>query len=378
MLTDDAMTLAIWDSSKGKRNRKAVQPILDNPKPKIDKLRQALIDGTWTPPVHKTSHLQEGAHKKGREIVKPRWDDEQIVHHMVVGQLMPIIMPRLYRHAYGSIPRAQFPKPGRPPGPYPPARGTHGIKDSMVKWVESYRGKRFYVAELDIRHFYGSIDHGILLDVLGQRIRDKRFLGLLDKIISPYDGLPLGHYTSPWLANVYLTAVDEYILQTLKPDHYARYMDNLYLFSTNKRKLHRAVAQLGDWLRENRRLEIKGSWQVYRFEDSRPKAGRTVGRAIDCVGFVIHRNHVGLRKAILKRIRAKALSVHRRRRLTFRDASAYLSYMGYIRHSNTYRYYSRYLKPRLTVRACKRRVSAIMRRRNNDRLENCSRRCVAA
>lgn len=285
-------------------------------------------------------------------IQKPRWDSEQIIHHMLMRQFRPIIMPKIYRYTCGSI----------------PGRGTHYALKAMKRWRDSYKGKKFYVAELDIRHFYDSVDIDILEAMLSKTIRDRRYCDLLFRVIEGgTPGLPKGFYTSPWLANYLLTPLDNHIVQDLKPDHYLRYMDNMFLFARNKKNLHAIVLEIERYLREELHLELKGDWQVYRFEGYNRKAGKVTGRAINCLGFVVHNNRITLRKTILKRARAKANRIHQRKRCRRIDAAAVISYLGYFDHSDTYGYYLRYIKPKVSVQYCKRRIATLARKDNKNK-----------
>jgi len=352
MLQHDAVVSAIRDAAKGKANRPAVRRALDNIDAKADEIAELIRSGSWYPPKHKVTHLQEGSHKKERDIIKPRWDNEQIVHHLLVDQLQKIMLPRIYRYACGSI----------------PGRGTHCAARTLRRWRDGYHGKRFYVAELDLRKFYATTDHDILKGLLRRRIRDERYLEVMFRVIDACpEGLPLGNYTSPWLANFYFEAADNFILQELKPDHYLRYMDNLYLFSRSKRKLHKMVRQLDAWVWEHRRLRLKNNWQVYQFERSDGH-----GRAINALGFIVHHNRVTIRKNILKRIRAKSNRMGKTRRLTYHDACSFLSLMGYVYFTDSYGYYLRWIKPKVSVQKCKRRVSGKNRKEKlkHDRMEN--------
>ena len=285
MLDRKAIMHAIHDAAQHKRKRKVVRDTLDCIEYEADKLANIMRSGTWYPPKHKPFDMKESATKKARKITKPQWKYEQIVHHMLVDQLEPIILSRLYKHVCGSV----------------PGRGTHSAVKTMIKWVRKYKGKKFYVAELDIRKFYDNIDHDILKQLLRKRIRDTAYLDLMYRVIDAHTidgekrGLALGNYTSPWLANFYLIGVDDFVLQELKPDHFLRYMDNLWLYSTKKRKLHAMVKRIMEWVSTNRKLTIKDNWQVFRFDD-----GNGHGRAINALGFIIHRDRVGVRKNILK------------------------------------------------------------------------------
>lgn len=327
MMNVDLIEECAIESSKGKRRRKDVIEALSCPRETAIKVYGELLSGNWHPPKHCRVTINDRGSKKKRQITKPDWRCEQIVHHVVMTQFKPIVMARLDKNVYGSI----------------PGRGPHGAAKTMRNWVDNYNGMKFYVAELDVRKFYDMVDHEILKDLLSNRIRDKRYLEILFRIVDNYTsddkpdsgvGLPLGNYTSPWLANFYLIGLDNFILQEMKPDHYLRYMDNLFLFSRNKRKLHRMVDGIREWVVRERKLEIKDNWQVYRFEDSK---NPDHGRAINALGFVIHRDRTTLRKTILHGIVTTARRIHEKGLIGEHDAMSMVSRMGYADHCDTHR-----------------------------------------
>ena len=137
---------AIEEAARYKTKRNAVQNILARRKEKAEELCQKLEHGEWYPPHHEKHRIQEGSHKKVREIIKPRFDDEQLVHHMLARQLRPIVTARLYRYVFGSL----------------PGRGTHAAVRAMKRWRDSYGGKRFYVFEGDIKSFYDTVGTELL------------------------------------------------------------------------------------------------------------------------------------------------------------------------------------------------------------------------
>lgn len=353
MMEPEEIRESIREAAKHKTRRRSVQRALENVDGKAEQIR-AVIEkpGGWMPPHHEATPRQDGSHKKLRMIQKPRWDNEQIIHHMLMRQFRPIVERSLYKYACGSA----------------PGRGTHYALRAVKRWRDGYKGHKFYVAELDIHHFYDSVDTERLKARLDKTIRDKRYKELLFRVIDGgAPGLPKGFYTSPWFAHYIMTPVDYYIAQRLQPDHYLRYMDNFFLFAKNKKKLHEMVNRQREYLWAELGLAIKEDWQVYRFEGENRRAGKVTGRAINCLGFVIHHNRVGLRKTILKRFRGKALRMHRRKRCRRIDASAIISYVGYLNHSNAYGYYKRYIKPNVSIQYCKRRISAIAKKTNRKR-----------
>ncbi|MCB5607984.1 RNA-directed DNA polymerase, partial [[Ruminococcus] gnavus] len=77
---------------------------------------------------------------------------------------------------------------------------------------------------------------------------------------------PLGYFTSQWFGNFYLKALDHYIKEELRAEHYMRYMDDMVILGKSKKKLHKIHAAIETYLNDNLDLEIKGDWQVFRFE----------------------------------------------------------------------------------------------------------------
>ena len=379
MTENEEIEASIEEAAKRKKKRSAVKRALANKPAKAAEIKKNLP--VWKPPYHPRKARREGSHKKERTIEKPNWDCEQIVHHMLVRQLKKIIIPRTYRYACGVL----------------KGRGALFAARALKRWADSYHGKKFYVAELDVKKNYDSIDLELLKKMLSKTIRDKRFLSVLFRVIdNSGPGLPKGFYTSPWLATFYISSLDYYIVQQLKPDHYLRFVDNLYLFSTNKKELHAMVDAVEEFLSERLHMHLNEGWQVFRYEyepkpfqrpprrddPSRYYAGprrkpdkkRDRGRPINALGYVVHRNRITMRKGILERARAKALRMARLRRCRRIDAATMLAYKGWFDHTNTYKYFQKYIKPNVSMRYCRRRISVLAKRERmeNDRLAYCA------
>lgn len=76
-----------------------------------------------------------------------------------------------------------------------------------------------WVVDLDITQFFDRVNHDLLMNRMGQTIRDKRVLRLIGKnlragvmiegvVQSSEEGTPQGGPLSPLLANIYLDALD--------------------------------------------------------------------------------------------------------------------------------------------------------------------------
>ena len=171
-------------------------------------------------------------------------------------------------------------------------------------------------------------------------------------------GLVLGHYTSPWFFNFYLKEFDHFA--AAQGVQYLRFADNLFLVSRNKRKFRKIVNISSLYLRDNLRLTLNTSAQIYRFEYV-DKTGKVRGRAVNALGFIIHHNRVTLRKQLLKSIRRKAIRIEKKEKPTWHDGAAMLSKLSWIRASDTYTYYQNHIQGRIDIKSLKQKVRVHIR-----------------
>ena len=338
--SEENIRLAIKKASVGKRDRKQVRLYTEHVDEHIHEITE--YAGAFYNEPHTPHRINERGRGKARDIVVPTFR-EQIIHHMVVNTLKPIMMKGMYEHSYGSI----------------PCRGIHLAKKRIEKWLHrDFAGTKYFL-KMDIRHFFASIPHDRLKELVHKHVVDKRFTDVVDTIIDvlPY-GLPLGFYTSQWFANWYLQGLDHYIKEQLHVVHYVRYMDDMVVFGPNKRKLHRMVPAIRNFL-AGLGLELKDDWIVARFVYE--KDGLEYGRFLDFMGFRFYRQRTVLRRSIM--LRATRLARHMNGLLL--NARRMMSYLGWFTHSDTYNVFTSRVRPyvsirrlRLQIRRHDRRVAA--------------------
>lgn len=329
---------AIMDASKGKRNRAQVRPYIRNPKKYYHGFAECASE--YTTPNHIPKTINDGISRKQRTIIVPYFY-EQVVHHMVVNILKPIFMKGMYEHSYASIPN----------------RGLHKAKKFIKKWIKNDPRHTKYFLKMDIRKYFESIPHDILLAKLHKVIRDKKFMALLEEIIKATPkGLPLGFHTSQWLANWYLQDLDHYIKEQLGATYYVRYMDDMVVLGSNKRQLHKMRVAIAQYL-SKLGLQMKNSWVVSRI---------TNVNCLDFMGFKFFKNRVTLRRRLFLRMCRKARRVRKKidtkKRLTIYDTWQMLSYLGWIKAADVYGAYLKHIKTRIKFQYLKRKVSAWCRK----------------
>lgn len=140
-----------------------------------------------------------------------------------------------------------------------PRRSAHQALQAL--WDGTMKMGGGWVIELDIRHFFDSVDHGHLRAILDQRVRDGVIRRMIDKWLKagvqsdgelsyPDGGTPQGGVVSPLLANVYLHEVlDVWFEQEVRPrlDGTAsliRYADDAVMVFAREHDARRVMAVL--------------------------------------------------------------------------------------------------------------------------------------
>lgn len=336
---------AIINASKKKRNRKSVQKILKDVDFYALEIQSILTNKSYSPSLYIETIIKDGASGKERVIFKPKFYPDQCIHWAIMQIIEPYMAKGMYEYSCGSIPK----------------RGIHYAQKRVKRWIRKDRKHTKYILQIDITKFYPSINHDVLKGMLRNKFKDKDLLWLLDIIIDSVEkGLPIGNYTSQWLANFYLQEFDHIIKEKLKIKHYVRYMDDCILFGNNKKKLHKARREIQEYL-NTIGLNLKHNWQVYKL-DKRP---------LDFLGFKFHRTHVTMRKRNSLRIRRRARKIYKKKILNFKDSSAMLSYLGWLQHSNSYSFYTKNIKPYVNIKVMKEVVSNESRKRNKTSTIQC-------
>lgn len=298
-----------------------------------------LQDESFNPTIRSPFKIIDGVSRKEREIDSSPYYPDQIIHTLLITEFKPYFMRGMYEFCCACV----------------PGRGVHYGKKYVERWIEKDEKHIKYYLKLDIRKYYPSLKPTVVWTLLKKKFKNSKAMRILRKILFAYPGLPIGLLTSQWLANFCLQDLDHYIKEVLGIPHYIRYLDDMVLFSSNKKKLHKArlkikiyLAQLG--------LALKSNWQVNKFDFDVGRANRK-GQDLDFMGFRFFRDKTIIRKGICLRIRRRVMKVTYDPNSTIKDVKAVLSYLGWVKHTDSYNFYNEVFRTNLDIRKLRKMVS---------------------
>jgi len=226
---------AAHDAQRGKRFKPAVARFHYDLARSLVELRDELLEGRYRPGPYHTFTIYEPS----RRFISAAPYRDRVVHHALCNVVEPLFERSFIFDSYANR----------------VGKGTHRALDRCTEYARRFR----YVLQGDIRLFFPSIDHGILLARLARRIYDPQVMDLArtildhsnaqpaadfyfpgDDLFTPFErrrGLPIGNLTSQFWANVYLDPFDHYWRDELGVPGYIRYVDDFLVFADDKELL---------------------------------------------------------------------------------------------------------------------------------------------
>jgi retron-type reverse transcriptase len=298
--------LAAKKAVKSKKSKRSVKNFLRNKDENIEKLRRALIDGTYRTSKYETFIIYE---PKQRIIYKLPLYPDHVLHHALINVLGPIWQGEFIHDSYACI----------------PGRGLLSASQRTMQFVR--RNK--YVLQCDIRKFFPSINHEIMKDIVRRKVNDRRLMRVLSEVIDSVGGntnLPIGNLTSQWMGNVYLNELDMFVKHVLHWRDYIRYCDDFCLYGDDKQKLRDAKSKIVKFLRENLNMELSKS---------------AVKRTSDGIGFIGYRhfkNFVLIRKKPGHRLKTRIIYIAKRGVFDDRAVAQMAAMFGWTKWANSCRF----------------------------------------
>lgn len=124
-----------------------------------------------------------------------------------------------------------------------------------------------YFLKCDVRKYFPSINHDILIDMLEEINFSDDEMWIMKKLIKEQPdnstiGLPLGNQSSQWFALLYLNKIDHFIKEQLKIKYYVRYMDDMILIHRDKQYLSLCKRRIEEYCNKFLKLQLNDKTQI--------------------------------------------------------------------------------------------------------------------
>ena len=162
--------LSAWERfRKGKSKRRDVQIFERHLEDNLFELHEDLASGTYRHGEYHEFHIFDPKHR----VIHKATVRDRIVHHLLCMRLGDIFEPSFIPDSYSC--RNE--------------KGTHAAVrrlQTFVRKVSKNYHESCWVLKFDVRRFFDSVDHEILLKILGKKIDDERVMRLVAEVIGSF------------------------------------------------------------------------------------------------------------------------------------------------------------------------------------------------
>lgn len=194
--------LMAWERfRKGKSKRKDVQVFERHLEDNLFALHDDLLSGNYCHGTYHEFHIFDPKHR----VIHKATVRDRVVHHLLCSRLEDVFEPAFVADSYSC--RNE--------------KGTHAAVrrlQTFVRKVSKNNHESCWALKFDVRKFFDSVDHEILLNIVGKKIENERVIQLVGEVIGSFsvqdrggerDFLPSKAWASHWKFNI--TIVCKYI-----------------------------------------------------------------------------------------------------------------------------------------------------------------------
>ncbi|GEO64044.1 group II intron reverse transcriptase/maturase [Companilactobacillus nantensis] len=143
-----------------------------------------------------------------------------------------------------------------------PNRSAH---DAVMRCVKLYNQGYHYVIDLDLKAYFDTVNHDMLIKFLEQQVTDRWLLRIIRRFLTSgtmngkmfersEKGTPQGGPISPLLANIYLNELDKEL--TRRGHQFVRYADDCNIFVKSQRAGERVLKSITKFLEKKLKLTV--------------------------------------------------------------------------------------------------------------------------
>lgn len=228
----------------------------DQTRPLWTDIRASLATGTYQPKAVLRVEIPKttgGTRPLGIPTVLDR-----LIQQSMAQVLTPIFDPDFSASSFG----------------FRPNRSAH----QAVRQLREYLRQGYRIAvDIDLAKFFDTVDHDLLMTLVGRKVRDKRVLALIGRYLragvkvagrleKTRRGVPQGGPLSPLLANILLDHLDKELER--RGHKFVRYADDFVILVKSRRAGERVMAGVRKYLTTKLKLTVnEDKSQVARSDD---------------------------------------------------------------------------------------------------------------
>jgi len=245
IVSPDNLRLAFWKAAKGKGGKADCRVFRENLEANLEDLRADLLSGEVTVGDYHYFKIHD---PKERTICAASFR-ERVLHHALMNVCEPVLERAAVFDSYAC-------------------RKGKG-REAAIQRAWGFARSHAWCLKMDVRKYFDSIDHSILLGLLMRKFKDPDVLELFHRILVSYEaapgrGLPIGNLTSQHFANFYLAGLDRFVKEELRCLAYVRYMDDSVAWGDGPGELKVLASRVQGFLADERKLELKAGMAINR------------------------------------------------------------------------------------------------------------------
>ncbi|SFL01625.1 Reverse transcriptase (RNA-dependent DNA polymerase) [Nitrosomonas aestuarii] len=241
----DNLQLAVWKAARGKHSRTSVASFYKELNTHLEQLQNDIL----TAKVPYGNYRAFTINDPKRRVIHAASFADRVLHHAIMNLAEPIFERSLVDSTYACR----------------PGKGVHLAVAQVQRNLQRFP----WFVQVDIEHYFPSVDHERLSYLLLRRFKGEDLLYLFARIVNSYQsspgkGLPIGSLTSQHFANYYLNDADRFLLKHSDVCAHVRYMDDIIWWCRDKSSAKAVLQIFEEYVNNVCQLKLKSTVRLNR------------------------------------------------------------------------------------------------------------------